>query len=162
VTAQKKTNNIQGNCEDKNKDELHLKFDLAKKKMKNDFLLGQLVMAATLVGRETRKHGVCIVIVTTLALGSRPKQRGCKVAGQEEARESKVKRPQGCGPRGNLGVTSHTPGNVRKSEGVNTHTPKTTPTLRDGVPVDSRNFKERFQGAKTQWFVALFISLESS
>jgi predicted Na+-dependent transporter len=26
--------------------------------------------------------------VTTLALGSRPRQRGCKGAGQEEARES--------------------------------------------------------------------------
>jgi hypothetical protein len=26
--------------------------------------------------------------VATLALGLRPKQRGCKVAGQEEARES--------------------------------------------------------------------------
>ncbi len=28
------------------------------------------------------------VIVATLALGSRPRQRGCKGAGQEEARES--------------------------------------------------------------------------
>jgi hypothetical protein len=31
---------------------------------------------------------------------------------------------QGCGPRGVPGVTSHTPGNVRKCEGVNPHTPK--------------------------------------
>jgi len=28
------------------------------------------------------------VLVTTLALGSQPKQRGCKSVGQEEARES--------------------------------------------------------------------------
>jgi len=31
---------------------------------------------------------------------------------------------------------------------VNTHTPKATPTLGDGVPVDSRNFRERFEGSK--------------
>ncbi len=69
--------------------------------------------------------------VVTLALGSRPRQRGCKSAGQEEAQESH----------------SILPG-VRKCEGVNPHTPKATPTLGDGVPVDSRNFKERFQGSK--------------
>jgi len=28
------------------------------------------------------------MIVTTLALGLQPRQKGCKVAGQEEARES--------------------------------------------------------------------------
>jgi hypothetical protein len=31
------------------------------------------------------------LVVATLALGSRPGQRGCKVAGQEEARELKQK-----------------------------------------------------------------------
>jgi hypothetical protein len=31
---------------------------------------------------------------------------------------------------------------------VNIHTPKAIPTLGDGVPVDSRNFKERLQGPK--------------
>jgi len=135
------------------------------------------------------------VIVITLALGSRLKQRGCKVTGQEEgspkvkanalqgcgprgrkpesegkciarlqakrkdARESrqkhckvasqeegslrvKAKALQGCGLRGSWGVTSHTPGSVKECEGVNTHTPKATPTLGDGVPVDSRNFRE--------------------
>ncbi len=92
-------------------------------------------------------HWSCFV--TTLALGSRPRQRGCKVASQEEAREprqkgykvagqeeareprqkgykvaprgslrAKAKRPQGCEPRGSPRVTSHTPGNVRKCEGV--------------------------------------------
>jgi hypothetical protein len=51
-------------------------------------------------------------IVTTLALGSRPRLRGL----------------QGCGPRGSPGITSRTPGSVRKCEGVNPHTPKATPT----------------------------------
>jgi len=54
--------------------------------------------------------------------------------GQEEARESrqkglqgcgprrnpgvKAKRSQGCGPKRSTGVTSHTPGSVKKCEGV--------------------------------------------
>jgi hypothetical protein len=61
---------------------------------------------------------------------------------------TKAKGLQGCGPRGSPGVTSHTPGNVKKCEGVNLHTPKATPTLGDGVLVDSRNFRERFEGSK--------------
>ncbi len=45
-------------------------------------------------------------VVATLALGSRPRQRGCKVAGQEEGSPGvKVKALQGCGPRGSRGVT---------------------------------------------------------
>ncbi len=60
--------------------------------------------------------------VATLALGSRPRQKGL----------------QGCGPRGSLGVTSETPGSVGECEGVSHHTPKATLTLGDGVPVDSR------------------------
>ncbi len=68
-------------------------------------------------------------IVATLALGSRPRRRGCKVAGQEEGSPGvKAKALQGCGPRGSRGVTSHIPGSVRKCEGVNPHTPKATPT----------------------------------
>jgi len=55
---------------------------------------------------------------------------------------------KGCGLRGSPGVTSHTPKNVRKCEGVNPHTPKATPTLGDGVPVDFQNFRERFQRSK--------------
>jgi hypothetical protein len=70
--------------------------------------------------------------VATLALGSRPKQRGCKR----------------CGPRGSLGATWHTPGSVGKYEGVNPHTPKATPTLGDGILVDSQNFIEQFEGSK--------------
>jgi len=37
---------------------------------------------------------------------------------------------------------------VREYEGVNPHTPKATPTLGDGVSMDSRNFRERFEGSK--------------
>jgi hypothetical protein len=50
--------------------------------------------------------------VTTLALGSQPRQRR-KVAGQEGS------------PR----VTSHVPGSARECEGINPHTPNRTPTL---------------------------------
>jgi hypothetical protein len=58
--------------------------------------------------------------VATLALGSQPRQRAYKVEGQE----------------GSPGVTPHAPGSVGKCEGMNPHTPKATPTLGDGVPVD--------------------------
>jgi len=37
---------------------------------------------------------------------------------------------------------------VREYEGVNPHTPKATPTLGDGVPVKSQNFRERLQRSK--------------
>jgi len=61
---------------------------------------------------------------------------------------TKAKGLQGCGPRESSGVTSHTPGSVRKCEGVNPHTPKATPTLGDGVVVDFQNFREQFEGSK--------------
>jgi hypothetical protein len=65
---------------------------------------------------------------------------------------TKVKGLQGCGLKESLGVTSHTPGSVGKCEGVNPHTPKATPkatpTLGDGILVDSQNFRKRFQGSK--------------
>jgi hypothetical protein len=89
--------------------------------------------------------------VATLALGLRLRQRGYKVAGQEEARESrqrrnpkiKAKRPQGCEPRRTprqeKALESHhilprVLESVKEYEGVNLHTPKITPTLGDGVP----------------------------
>jgi hypothetical protein len=72
--------------------------------------------------------------VATLALGSRPRLRGLQELRQEEARESHHILP---------GVLE----SVREYEGVNPHTPKATPTLGDGVPVDSRNFRERLQGS---------------
>jgi len=73
-----------------------------------------------------------MVNVATLALGSRPRQRACKVAGQKR------------NPR----VTLHALGNAKECEGMNPHTPKATPTLEDGVPVDSRIFRGRLQGSK--------------
>jgi hypothetical protein len=60
-----------------------------------------------------------IECVATLVLGSRPRQRGCKVVGQEEGSLGvKAKALQGCGPRGSRGVTPHTLESVRKCEGV--------------------------------------------
>jgi hypothetical protein len=50
---------------------------------------------------------------------------------------TKAKGLQGCGPKGSPGVTSGTPRSVGKCEGVNPPTPKATPALGDGVPVDS-------------------------
>ncbi len=55
---------------------------------------------------------------------------------QEQARESRQEKAR---------ESHHTPGSVRKCEGVSLHTPKATPTLGDGVPVDSRNFREQLQ-----------------
>jgi hypothetical protein len=60
---------------------------------------------------------------------------------------TKAKGLQGCGPKGSPGVTSGTLGSVGKCEGVNPHTPKATPALGDGVLVDSRNFRDRFEGS---------------
>jgi hypothetical protein len=73
------------------------------------------------------------------------KARGCKVTGQE----------------GSLGVMLHALGSARKCEGIGPHTPKGTPTLGVGVPMDSRMFRERLQGFKTQWIEELFILLKS-
>jgi hypothetical protein len=67
-----------------------------------------------------------------LSLGLATKGRGCKVAGQE----------------GSPGVKSHAPGSARECEGIDLHTPKGTPTLGVGVPVDSRMFRERLQRLK--------------
>jgi hypothetical protein len=60
---------------------------------------------------------------------------------------TKAKGLQGCKLRGSPGVTSENPGSVRECEGVSLHTPKAIPTLGDGVPVESRNFRDRFEGA---------------
>jgi len=55
---------------------------------------------------------------------------------------TKAKGLQGCEPKESPGITSHIPGSVGKCEGVNPHTSKATPTLGDGIPVDSQNFRE--------------------
>jgi hypothetical protein len=96
--------------------------------------------------------------VATLALGSRPRQRelqGCRSKGslgvsqeeaqelsQEEARESRQKEA-----RESHHILPGVQESARECEGMNTHTPKATPTLGDGVQVDSRNFRERLQGS---------------
>jgi len=103
--------------------------------------------------------------VTTLTLGSRPRQKGhkgVKARGNPgiKARGNpgvKAKKPQRCGPRRSprqgeaqeshhilLGMLE----TVREYEGVNPHTPKATPTLGNGLPMDSQNFREGFQGSK--------------
>ncbi len=50
--------------------------------------------------------------------------------GKEAAKVRAKKRPY---TKRSMGITSHTPGSVRKCEGVNPHTPKATPTLGGGV-----------------------------
>jgi len=73
-------------------------------------------------------------------LGSRPKQRGYKGIKARGNPGIKARRNLGVKARKSPGVTSRTPGSVRsvrKYEGVNPHTPKATPTLGNGVPVDS-------------------------
>jgi hypothetical protein len=60
---------------------------------------------------------------------------------------TKAKGFQGCGPRGSPGVTSETPESVGECEGMSLHTPKATPKLGKVVPVDSQNFRERFEGS---------------
>jgi hypothetical protein len=86
------------------------------------------------------KHSKQLNLITNLA------QRFCHNLSFGLA--TKAKGLQGCGPRGSPGVTSYTHGSVGKCEGVNPHIPKITLTLGDGVPVDSQNFRERFEGSK--------------
>jgi hypothetical protein len=69
------------------------------------------------------------LFVVTLALGSQPRQKGLQGCGLRGSPRVKARR--------SMGVTSHTPGSVRKCEGVNPPTPKATPTFGDGVSVDS-------------------------
>jgi hypothetical protein len=71
-------------------------------------------------------------IVATLALGLRSRQRACKGASQDYARESHF----------------HAPRSAKECEGKNLHTPKWTPMLGVGVPMDSRMFRKWLQGSK--------------
>jgi len=73
---------------------------------------------------------------------------------------TKAKGLQRCELRGSPGVTWHTPESVGKCEGVNPHTPKTTPTLGDGVPVDSHNFitlERNLRGQNSMAYEVLYI-----
>jgi hypothetical protein len=71
--------------------------------------------------------------VATLALASRPRQKACKGVSQKEAREPKQEEEARESHHKLPGVLE----SVREYEGMNPHTPKATPTLGDGVPVDS-------------------------
>jgi hypothetical protein len=75
---------------------------------------------------------------------SRPRQRACKGVSQGEARESKQEEKARESHHKLPGVLE----SVRENEGMNPHIPKATPTLGDGVSVDSQNFRERLQGSK--------------
>jgi len=61
------------------------------------------------------------------SLGLTTKARAYKVVGQE----------------GSPGIMQYAFESARECEGTNPHTPKGTPTLGVGVPMDSRMFKER-------------------
>jgi len=75
------------------------------------------------------------------SFGLATKAKGnCKGAGQEEARE--LSQEEAWESRQKEARESHhiltgVQENARECEGVNTHTPKATPTWGDGVPVDS-------------------------
>ncbi len=74
---------------------------------------------------------------------------------------TKAKGLQGCGPKGSPGVTSGTPGSVGKCEGVNLHSQGNSHFGRwspSGLP----KLQRPIWGVKSQWLVALFISMESS
>jgi hypothetical protein len=84
--------------------------------------------------------------VATLALGLRPRQKVYKVANQEEAQESRQE--EAWESRQKEARKSHhiLPGvleSVKEYKGVNSHTPKATLTLEDGVLMDSQNFREQ-------------------
>jgi len=89
-------------------------------------------MSTTIKIWQKCNHSICdymrFVIVATLVLGSRPRQRGCKGAGQEEARESHHRLP-----------------------GVYESVREWALTLPRQLPLwemESRNFRDRFEGSK--------------
>jgi len=69
----------------------------------------------------------CHYMCCNPSLGLTTKARGCKVAGQ----------------KGSPGIMPHAPRNAKECEGIGLHTPKGTPTLGVGVPVDFQMFRER-------------------
>jgi hypothetical protein len=73
------------------------------------------------------------------------RQRGRKGVGQEEEAQ------------GSHHILPGVQESVKEYEGVNLHTPKATPILGDGVP----KLQRAISGAKIQWLVTFFISLEN-
>jgi hypothetical protein len=60
---------------------------------------------------------------------------------------TKAKAYKGVGQEWTPKITFHVPKNVGECEGMNLHTPKWTPTLGVGVPMDFWILKEQFQGS---------------
>jgi hypothetical protein len=89
-------------------------------------------------------EGRLVDTVVTLALGSRPRQGGYKVAGQEGARESLRMLP-----------------GVQESEGKWTLTLLKEFNLGNWSPGGLPNFQKAISRAKTPWLEEFFISLES-
>jgi hypothetical protein len=75
---------------------------------------------------------------------------------------TKARAYKSAGQEGSPGVTFHAPRSAKECEGMNPHTPKGTPTLGVGIPVDFQIFREQLKGVKTHGFEAFIISLESS
>ncbi len=115
------------------------------------------------------------------SFGFATKAKGLQGCGPRESPGVKAKRLQGSGPRGSpgakargslgikpggsQGVTSHTPGSVRKCEGVwgNEHShSQGNSDFGRWSPGGLLKLQRAIAGVKTQWLVALFISLESS
>jgi hypothetical protein len=86
-----------------------------------------------------------IAIVATLALGTQPKQGGCKVVGQEGARESLHMLP-----------------GMQESEGKWTLTLPREFNLGSWSPGGLLNLQKEILGVKTPWLEECFIPLESS
>ncbi len=67
-------------------------------------------------------------------------QKEARELSQEEARELSQEEAQE-----SHHILSGVQESARECEGMNTHTPKATPTWGDGVSVDSQNFRKRLQ-----------------
>jgi hypothetical protein len=81
-----------------------------------------------------------MLIYRNINLELATKGRACKVASQE----------------GSLIITFHILGSAKERAGMNPHTPKWTPILGVGIPMDSWILKGKFQGSK---LIGLKISL---
>jgi len=81
-------------------------------------------------------------------VGPQAKQRKKKKVGVTTLTRNQGKGLQGCESRRKPWITSQAPGSVGDCEGMNSHTPRWTPTLGVRIPVDSQIFKKRLQGLK--------------
>ncbi len=115
---------------------------------KDAFKVGFLASGGSICPNHWRRGGCSLVVCPqnlstifvpkkgwtccNLNIGLTTKTRACKSAGQERS----------------LGVTFHAPGDAKKCEQMNPHTPKGTPTLGVGVLVDFQIFIEQLQGSK--------------